>query len=69
MLQCRPAPASPPAASFPSGATTSDWVLLTRDQRFLLQPRIVEATEPVVPRPDWRTWTDDYNNLVQVFRY
>jgi SAM-dependent methyltransferase len=52
-----------------SGATTSDWVLLTHDRRFLLQPRIVEATEPVVPRPDWRTWTDDYNNLVQVFRY
>ena len=52
-----------------SGATTSDWVLLTRNRRFLLQPRIVEATEPVVPRPDWRTWTDDYNNLVQVFRY
>jgi hypothetical protein len=52
-----------------AGATTSDWVLLTRNKRFLLQPVIVEATEPVVPRPDWRVWTDDYNNLVQVFRY
>ena len=51
------------------GGTTSDWVLLTRNKRFLLQPRIVEATEPVVPRPDWRLWTDDFNNLVQVFRY
>ena len=51
------------------GGTTSDWVLLTRDKRFLLWPHIVEATEPVVPRPDWRLWTDDFNNLVQVFRY
>ena len=51
------------------GGTTSDWVLLTRDKRFILQPAIVEATEPVVPRPDWRLWTDDFNNLVQVFRY
>ena len=50
------------------GATTSDWVLLTRNRRFLLKPSLVEATEPVVPRPDWRLWTDDYNNLVQVFR-
>jgi hypothetical protein len=52
-----------------NGGTTSDWVLLTRHKPFILKPSIVEATEPVVPRPDWRLWTDDYNNLVQVFRY
>ena len=51
-----------------NGGTTSDWVLLARNKRLLLRPSIVEATEPVVPRPDWRVWTDDYNNLVQVFR-
>lgn len=51
------------------GGTTSDWVLLTRNKPFLLKQSIVEATEPVAPRPDWRVWTDDYNNLVQVFRY
>jgi hypothetical protein len=51
------------------GGTTSDWVLLTRDKRFILRPDIVEHTEPVAPRPDWRVWTDDYSNLVQVFRY
>jgi SAM-dependent methyltransferase len=49
--------------------TTSDWVLLTRDRTFLLQPRIVEATEPVAPEPGWRLWTDDFNNLLQVFRW
>ena len=51
-----------------NGGTTSDWVLLSRSKRVLLRPGLVENTEPVVPRPDWRVWTDDYNNLVQVFR-
>ena len=52
-----------------TGGTTSDWVILTRDKSFILRPTIVEATEPVAPRPDWRLWTDSYNNLIQVFRY
>ncbi|HEY4998458.1 MAG TPA: fused MFS/spermidine synthase, partial [Usitatibacter sp.] len=51
------------------GGTTSDWVILTRNKSFILKPSIVEATEPVAPRPDWRLWTDSYNNIVQVFRY
>ena len=51
------------------GGTTSDWVLLTRNRRFLLEPAIVAITEPVLPRPDWRLWTDDYNDLFQVFRW
>ena len=52
-----------------NGGTTSDWVVVTRHKPFILQRAIVEATEPVVPRPDWRIWTDSYNNLVQVFRW
>ena len=51
------------------GGTTSDWVAITRYKPFILRPSIVEATEPVAPRPDWRLWTDDYYNLVQVFKY
>jgi SAM-dependent methyltransferase len=51
------------------GGTTSDWVILTRNKPFILRKEIVEATEPVAPRPDWRLWTDDYNNLIQVFRW
>jgi MFS family permease/SAM-dependent methyltransferase len=51
------------------GGTTSDWVVLTRSKRFILKPSIVEATQPVAPRPEWRLWTDDFNNLLQVFRY
>jgi hypothetical protein len=50
------------------GGTTRDWVLITRYKPFILRREIVEATEPVVPRPDWRLWTDDFNNLFQVVR-
>jgi SAM-dependent methyltransferase len=52
-----------------SGGTTSDWVIMTRSKSFVLLPSIVEATEPVAPRPDWRLWTDSFNNLYQVFKY
>ncbi|MFZ3322870.1 MAG: fused MFS/spermidine synthase [Usitatibacter sp.] len=51
-----------------TGGTTSDWVLLTRNKAFLLQPSIVEVTEPVAPHPDWGLWTDDYSNLRQVLK-
>ena len=51
-----------------SGGTTSDWVLLTRHKPFILKQSIVEATEPVAPRPELRLWTDDFSNLLQVFK-
>ena len=50
------------------GGTSSDWVLLSRDQRLLLTPEIAAATEPVAAQPRWRLWTDTYNNLLQVWR-
>ncbi len=46
----------------------SDWVLLTRDRRFLLRDQILDATYVITPEPGWRLWTDDYNNLVQVLK-
>jgi SAM-dependent methyltransferase len=51
------------------GSTTSDWVLVTRNKALIYREGIVEAIEPVAPRPDWNLWTDDFNNLVQVFKY
>lgn len=50
------------------GGTSSDWVLISRDKRLLLTPEIAASTEPVLPRPDWRLWTDTYNNILQVWR-
>jgi hypothetical protein len=47
--------------------TVSDWVLLTKDKSFLHRDQILDATY-IVPPQNWRLWTDDYNNLLQVLR-
>ena len=49
-------------------ASTSDWVLLARNDKVLDLPRIAEATTPIAEHPGWRLWTDDFNNLVQVLK-
>lgn len=49
-------------------ASRSDWVLLSADPERLAHARIAEAAEPLRERPDWRLWTDDFNNLVQVLK-
>ena len=47
----------------------TDWVLVSRDAAALERPAIVERS-PVAPeeKPDWRTWTDDYSNLIQILK-
>ena len=49
--------------------TTTDWVLVSRDRNALEAPEI-EAVSPEAPdqQVGWRTWTDDYSNLVQILR-
>ena len=58
-----------PPAGDKSLRSRSDWVLVSRSQAALEHPLIRQAGA-VVPeeRPDWRTWTDDYSNLVQIFK-
>ena len=47
----------------------SDWVLVSRDAGALKARPIVEAgAEPAEDRQGWRTWTDDYSNLVQILK-
>jgi hypothetical protein len=33
-----------------------------------LRDQILDATFVTPPRPGWRLWTDDFNNLLQVLR-
>ena len=49
--------------------TTTDWVLVSRERKALEAPEI-QAASPEAPdeQPGWRTWTDDYSNLVQILR-
>ncbi len=47
---------------------SSSWVLIARDPVRLNHPRIAEATLGITSRRDWRVWTDDFNNLLQVLK-
>ena len=49
-------------------AQPSDWVLLSGQRKSLDRPKLTEVAKPVLVRRDWRLWTDDFNNLVQVLR-
>jgi len=49
-------------------ASRSDWILLSRDAQRLAAPLIAEVAQPLRSREDWRMWTDDFNNLVQVLK-
>jgi SAM-dependent methyltransferase len=48
--------------------STSDWVLLSDDPASLSKPALAEFATPIEPRQDWRLWTDDFNNLLQVLK-
>jgi hypothetical protein len=53
----------------PSLRSRSDWVLVSRDPAALEGEKIVEAgAAEAEDRPEWRTWTDDYSNLVQILK-
>jgi hypothetical protein len=47
----------------------TDWVLVSRNAAALERKEIVERGA-VAPegRPEWRTWTDDYSNLIQILK-
>ncbi len=49
-------------------ASSSDWVLLSDSKAALDAPRIAEAAADIVPRKDWRLWTDDFNNIARVIK-
>lgn len=49
-------------------SSKSDWVLLSRDKDLLAKPLLAEASVPIHTRRDWRLWTDDFNNLLQVLK-
>ena len=51
------------------GTDACDWVLLTRNRRFLENPDVKEVSVPLSnddPKPV--VWTDDYSNLFRLFR-
>jgi hypothetical protein len=45
------------------------WILMTHGSEFFERPEIAGAVKLIPSRPGMRLWTDDYNNLLQVFRF
>ena len=52
----------------PALITSADWVLVTRNQRFLNLPETSVGSESVSVPTHLRLWTDDYNNLYKILR-
>jgi spermidine synthase len=49
--------------------TQSDWVLVSRDAAALGGEALKAAgAAPAEDRPELRTWTDDYSNLIQILK-
>jgi len=47
----------------------SDWVLVSRDPAALTREPIAKGGgQPAEDRSEWRTWTDDYSNLIQILK-
>ncbi len=45
----------------------TDWVLVSAHRRLLADPALAK-TSVIAVRPDWRPWTDDFNNLYGILR-
>jgi len=52
-----------------SRRSRTDWVLVSRDAAALEREAIVERSPAEVEdKAEWRTWTDDYSNLIQILK-
>ncbi|HEV8492830.1 MAG TPA: fused MFS/spermidine synthase [Candidatus Angelobacter sp.] len=49
-----------------TGAYSSDWVLVTANEKFLELPEIAKAGEKIEPKPGLGLWTDDYSSLLPI---
>jgi hypothetical protein len=48
--------------------SSSDWVLVTRNQRFLNVPETFVGSQTIDVPAQLRLWTDEYNNLFEILR-
>jgi hypothetical protein len=46
----------------------SDWVLVTNNRLVLDNASIKIHEKPIEQHPEWRLWTDDYNNVWETFK-
>jgi spermidine synthase len=49
-----------------TGAFSSDWVLVTANEKFLALPEITDASSKIDLKPGLGLWTDDYSSLLPI---
>ena len=47
----------------------ADWIVMTSDPEFFARPEIAGVASMIDEHRPTRLWTDDYNNLLQVFKF
>ena len=53
----------------PEGWSSSQWVVIARDRETLGEVVDGAQWKPLAPMPGRRLWTDDYSNILAVFRW
>ncbi len=53
---------------YETGATVSDWILLSKSKAALDHAKIREVGQELPSKPGMKPWTDDFHNIVQVLR-
>ena len=48
--------------------SSSDWVLVSRTGKPFEREALRKVAQPVEQRPNWRLWTDSFNNLFQILK-
>jgi hypothetical protein len=48
--------------------SSTDQVIVTRNEKLLAQPKLAEVAKPLMPRPGFRIWTDDFYNMLRVLK-
>jgi len=49
-------------------STSTDWILLSKDPRTLRAETIASIAKTIDAKSNWKAWTDDFNNLLQVLK-
>jgi spermidine synthase len=51
------------------GEYAADWIVVTRNEKFLALPDLQTDARDIEPIPALRLWTDDYNSLLPLLRW
>jgi hypothetical protein len=51
------------------GIFVADWVLLTTNEQFLVQPDVARAAHPSLTRSNVSLWTDDYSSILPILKW